>query len=314
MNARTTRSSRRARARIVSPWWAGDGARPRHGPGWDVSIGTVLSEEKSTSLPVFNGFDDADIVIAPEFPTSPWLMYRHIIPLFACVCLTLAACATRSAAQQPVAAPTQPASGTATILDPQVPPGETGKSPQGSGPGVHRPQVRVLSADQRPPQVELNVARQVDSVRHAQAEGHMERVAVNGRPTPFSRERYVTDPDSYLHVIEPCRIWQQADPGPDVDVLSTPEGAQGALIMVHPGVTSPLIVLTWPGYPATFTSMDRGVFHNGLTSITVQADADGLATAQFTATAGTTDTVHILAASPVTSGNVNFTITIPDSK
>lgn len=161
-----------------------------------------------------------------------------------------------------------------------------------------------------PVQVDLPVAAQVASVRNAQAEGHLERLSVNGRPTPWRAAEYVRDPLGYLSVVEPCRIWQSADPE-SADALATPDGHTAVLVNLAPLASQNLCVQTWPGYPATLTSYDRGTFQNGLTSITVQADAQGVATAVFTATAGTTDTVRIHAASPVTAGQVQFRIHIP---
>lgn len=170
-----------------------------------------------------------------------------------------------------------------------------------------------LQPDQRVAPVTVDWAAQVASVTHAARDGHLERLSVHARPTPFVLAAYVRDPLAYLNVVEPCRIWQQADPGPGVDALVTADGELAALVPVPPGATRPLRVLTWPGHAATFTSMDRGAFDNGLTSITVQADATGVATATFTATHGTTDQVRIAAASPVTSGQVAFTVVIPDA-
>jgi hypothetical protein len=168
----------------------------------------------------------------------------------------------------------------------------------------------VLSPDQRVAQVPLDAAAQVASVRDAQAQGRLERLSVNARPTPFDLAAYVRDPASYLNVIEPCRIYQTGDPA-TAEPLVSPDGRNAVVLTVVPLAGHALQVLTWPGYPATFTSLDRGAFQNGLTSITVQADTDGVATAQFTATAGTMEWVRILAASPQAAGNVTFHIYIP---
>jgi len=71
-----------------------------------------------------------------------------------------------------------------------------------------------------------------------------------------------------------------------------------------------IIKFTPLGAPVTFTSFDCGAFSNLLTSITVTADTDGVATATFLATPGTLNETNILAASPLCSGQVNFSVTI----
>ncbi|HUY35193.1 MAG TPA: hypothetical protein VMV69_20780 [Pirellulales bacterium] len=53
-----------------------------------------------------------------------------------------------------------------------------------------------------------------------------------------------------------------------------------------------------------------GAFENQLTSITVQADAQGMAEAKFLATAGTIANIHILAASPLASGQARFIVNV----
>lgn len=183
--------------------------------------------------------------------------------------------------------------------------------PAGQPVQVRHRAIADLLPEQRAPQVTVDFSAQAASVAQASRDGQLARLSPQARPTPFDLSAYVRDPLAYLNVIEPCRIWQQAEPGPGVDALVTVDGAQAALVTVAPGATQPLRVITWPGHAATFTSMDRGAFQNGLTSITVQADADGVATAQFTATPGTTDQVRIAAASPVVCGQVSFTVVIP---
>jgi len=68
--------------------------------------------------------------------------------------------------------------------------------------------------------------------------------------------------------------------------------------------------LTVENAPVTMTSNNLGSFANGLTSITVAADSSGLAEAVFTASRGTIDDIQILAASPVTSGQIAFTVNV----
>ena len=80
--------------------------------------------------------------------------------------------------------------------------------------------------------------------------------------------------------------------------------------MIEQGQTVTLRAVAVPGAPVTFTSFDLGAFENQLTSITVRADAEGLARAQFTGTPGTVQDVRILAASPMTSGQLHYTVRV----
>ena len=74
-----------------------------------------------------------------------------------------------------------------------------------------------------------------------------------------------------------------------------------------------LQVKTEPGMPATFTSFDLGAFDNSLSSITVKANEDGVATAAFHATTGTLGEVNLVAASPVASERVNFRLFVGEA-
>ena len=60
----------------------------------------------------------------------------------------------------------------------------------------------------------------------------------------------------------------------------------------------------------TFTSADLGRFENQLTSITVAADASGVAKVKFTASPGTINTVRILSGSPLATGQVEFVVQV----
>jgi hypothetical protein len=53
-----------------------------------------------------------------------------------------------------------------------------------------------------------------------------------------------------------------------------------------------------------------GAFDNNLNSITVRADERGRARVKFTATPGTINDIHILAASPVTSGRMRYLLNV----
>ncbi|QDT57271.1 hypothetical protein Pan44_53390 [Caulifigura coniformis] len=126
-------------------------------------------------------------------------------------------------------------------------------------------------------------------------------------PKPFDEAAYKTDPQAYLNIVEPGRVFQPAQPGPGVSRLKT---LSPSSIEVVQKETISLKVKALPNAPVTFTSFDLGAFQNQLTSITVAADADGVAVARFTGTPGSVNTVNILAASPTSSGNLKFRVTV----
>ncbi len=129
---------------------------------------------------------------------------------------------------------------------------------------------------------------------HEAASGlsHPERLSPMVMPKPFDRAAYQADPDGYLSVHEPGRIWQSAQPGDGVAVL---ERVGRRFQMVRQGEAIRLGVKTEALMPVTFASFDLGTFDNGLTVITVAAGEDGIAQTAFHG-AGVVGHVHILAA------------------
>lgn len=144
-------------------------------------------------------------------------------------------------------------------------------------------------------------------VAASQAGSHPERFSAMIAPAPFDPVAYLADPQAYLEIPEPGRVYQVAQPGPGVQRLRriSPVG-----LVIQQGERVELVVQTGAGMPVTFTSWDLGRFDNLLTTISVQADAQGYARTGFTATPGTYDDADILAGSPVTTGQVRFTIHI----
>lgn len=144
------------------------------------------------------------------------------------------------------------------------------------------------------------------SVIQAVAEGkHPERLSPVFAPAPFDREQYLADPEAYLGVHEPGRAYQSAQPGSGVPVL---EAATSRMQVMKAGESVRLSVRTQPGLPATFTAFDNGVFENGLPSQSVAANAQGEATVTFRSSLGQQGELNVLAASPVASERVHFTI------
>ncbi len=137
---------------------------------------------------------------------------------------------------------------------------------------------------------------------------HPERVSSMVPSRPFDPEVYKQNPADYLETIEPGRVFDPAQPGPDVTRLV--HTAPRAMTVVQ-GESVPLQVKAIPDAPVTFTSFDLGRFRESLlTSVTVKADEKGIATARFEATPGTIGHVDILAASPLTSGQLRFMVNV----
>lgn len=161
------------------------------------------------------------------------------------------------------------------------------------------------------PVVEPDYQAQAESVKEAVRTGsHPERVSPLIEPPPFDLDAYRRDPAKYLQVVEPGRALQPGESGPDIPALAA-VGAT-ALQVAELG-TIPLIVRAAPRAPVSFTSLDMGAFANGLSAITVQADDEGVARAEFTATAGTIIKAQVLVASPLAAGRIDLYVAIQAS-
>jgi hypothetical protein len=138
---------------------------------------------------------------------------------------------------------------------------------------------------------------------------HPERLSPLFMPADFNKAAFDANPQAYLDVVEPGRVWQTADPGPQVTRLNT----KGPWMLdVAPGGNVTLSVTGVPLAPVTFTAFDGGMFDNQLNSMTVRADANGEAHVTFTATPGTAGSggLKILAGSPLASDQAEFTVTV----
>ncbi len=124
-------------------------------------------------------------------------------------------------------------------------------------------------------------------------------------PEPFDRAAYEANPEAYLNTIEPSRVFAPAQPGEGVKVLRSKSSRYHRTVQ---GESVNLVIETEPNMPVTFTSFDLGTFSNSLSSITVQANDQGIATAAFTAGPGTIGDVELLAASPVATSQVEFVV------
>lgn len=173
--------------------------------------------------------------------------------------------------------------------------------------------VRTTEADITKPwttqPVKADVNPQVKSVADAaQSDQHPERLSPMIAPVAFDQVAWNANPSGYLAVTEPGRVFQTAQPSPTTPILVA-EGPTAAT--VARGESTSLRVKAVPGAAVSWTSFDLGSFDNKLPSITVAADRDGVASVTFTATPGVSGQVNILAGSPMASGQVRFTLTVP---
>jgi hypothetical protein len=179
-----------------------------------------------------------------------------------------------------------------------------------------RPQPQAAPASARPagadapPSVRPDANANVASVAEAARTGkHPERLTPLMAPKPFDAAAFRANPQAYLDVVEPGRVFQSAAPGPAVPVLRSKGTAS---FEIPRGGTCPLMVITAPNAPVTFTALDLGTFPNQLTSITVVADAQGVAATTFAATGGVIADAAVLAGSPLASGQVKFQVFVTE--
>jgi len=158
------------------------------------------------------------------------------------------------------------------------------------------------------PSIAASANANAASVAEAARTGkHSERLSPLMAPSPFNAAAFATNPQAYFDVIEPGRVFQNAEPGLGVPVLEV-QGTASREISV--GGSCVLSVVTAPKAPVTFTTVDLGTFPNGLTSISVQADDKGIASTTYTASGGVIAAVNILAGSPLASDQVNFHVVV----
>lgn len=161
------------------------------------------------------------------------------------------------------------------------------------------------------PRLASGVSPQMDSVLEATENRSQfpERLSPTHSAARFDVQRWQSGDDAYLDeylaVAEPGRVYDVRQPSADVPVLG--HGGSTYLEMQE-GESVRLVAKTLPGAPVTFTSFARGVFQNGITTITVAASERGEAQAVYT---GTTPSMSdVVAGSPVTSGTVRFRVRV----
>lgn len=123
---------------------------------------------------------------------------------------------------------------------------------------------------------------------------------------PFEREEYLKDPRAYLDLVRPARVFQSAQPGPNVPRLASQTEFFQEIIQ---GESVLLEVKVEPGLPVTFHA-PLGEFDNRLKTITVAASEDGVAKVKYHAVSGVQGMMNIMAASPVHSGQLKFLVNV----
>ena len=130
-------------------------------------------------------------------------------------------------------------------------------------------------------------------------------ISIIGKREKFNSQRYQKKSAYYLDTIEPGRCFEAAQAAPNVAKL----GRIGfTSIQATQNKTVTLQAQTQESQPVSFTAFDGGHFQNGLSSITLKADISGIATAEYTPTAGVINQSRIQAASPVNSGTLKWTV------
>jgi len=133
-------------------------------------------------------------------------------------------------------------------------------------------------------------------------------LSTTGAVAPFDAVAFARHPKEYLSQVQPARCFQTARPGPDATPL---EAQVPRLAPLERGAKASLWVRGVPSAPVTYTAFDGGSFQeNGLSSVTVQADAKGLAVAHFVATPGLVGDLNIVAGSPLAVGVQRFRLRV----
>jgi hypothetical protein len=160
----------------------------------------------------------------------------------------------------------------------------------------------------RLPAIKSDVNPQVKAVVEAIRQGnHAERLSLMMRPRSFDAKAHQASPAAYLEVVEPGRVFQTAEAGPGVPRLAA---AGNTFHEVAQGQAATLRVQAPAGAPVSFSAFDGGQFDNQLSSITVRADARGVAETRLLATSGTIEDLNVLAGSPMASGQVKFVVNV----
>ena len=169
-----------------------------------------------------------------------------------------------------------------------------------------------LKPEGAPPVVAPDANEQVKQVHEALlSKKNPERLSSFVFKPSFDEAAFKANPAKYAaeyaKIVEPGRVFAPAQPSPSTPVLRS---TGDRIHRVQQGESVRLSVIAVPNAPISFTSFGMGQFENLLSSVTVVADAQGKAEASFTASSGTKNEVKILAASPLLTEQVAFTVSV----
>jgi len=153
----------------------------------------------------------------------------------------------------------------------------------------------------------------IKSIREAhETKKYPERLSVLVEPSPFELESWNNDKDyrfKYIHTIEPGRIhFHIAKASKDTPVIKALSPSSKT---IEVNGRTELQVKASPNSPVTFHAFDGGIFiESRLSTITVEANSQGIATVNWYATPGTLNLSTIIASSPLSSGQQRFLINV----
>ena len=142
--------------------------------------------------------------------------------------------------------------------------------------------------------------------------------SVYAKAEPFLVDEYLKDPDSYLSLIRPSRVYQTATsipqeptpPGKEKVELTNLTAKSPLFQWILRGEKVNLSAKGEPGMPITFHLNQYGFFDNQLKTISVKFNEEGIATVVYTAGPGSQGLVNILAASPVHLGQLKYSVLV----
>jgi hypothetical protein len=132
-------------------------------------------------------------------------------------------------------------------------------------------------------------------------------ISIVGKREPFDLARYQSDPTYYLNSVEPGRAFDTAQPSADTQPIKHNYKKYYETVQNTPVY---LEAKASPDMPVSFTAFDGGQFQNGLSFITIKANSNGVAKAEFTATSGVINQARVKAASPVNSGTLQWIVNV----
>lgn len=157
--------------------------------------------------------------------------------------------------------------------------------------------------------VPRNLNPQVQSVYEGLKKNLPERLT-SRISKPFDYEGFKKNPKKILNIIEPGLVFRPHQPGKGIPRIKR---AGHAYQGVRQGESVKLRVKINNGKAGqfvVFNSDDLGKFSNGLPTMNILTDSDGMAEVDFYGTEGTIGMVRILVASPHASGRVKLLVEV----